>query len=149
MGVLTSRASDIYLSDEELCEAIGYLATPGRMIRIEAQVPYAKKTEFERAYPGQNYYWMEPWANKQSYQLRILMNRSRNCPAFLASHITAGGGSTADGCISRGLFVENLVEYFGFRFQDDYQDVNRIRNCVQNRFPTLMMYFDRGYNIPL
>lgn len=149
MGVLTKRASDIYLNNQELCEALGYLATPGRMIRIEAQVPYAKKDQFEKVYPGQKYYWMEEWANKQSYQLRIMMNMTRNCPLFLKKHITAGGGNTGNGCISRGLFVENIVENFGFRFQDDYQDTQFIRKCVESRFPTLISYFDKGFNTPL
>lgn len=149
MGVLTSRASDIYLSNDKLCEALGYLATPGRMIRIEAQVPYAKKGEFERTYPGQEYYWMEPWANKQSYQLRIILNTTKNCPPFLASQITEGGGVTAVGCISRGLFVENMVENYGFNFQVDYQNTNRIRTIVETRFPQLISYFDKGYNTPL
>ena len=31
MGILTRRATDIQLKDEQLCEAVGYLATPGRM----------------------------------------------------------------------------------------------------------------------
>ena len=149
MGVLTNRASNIYLTDQELCEALGYLATPGRIIRIEAQVPYKKKDEFERVYPGQNYYWMQPWANKQSYQLRVMMNSIRNCPQFLLNHITLGGGNTGAGCISRGLFVENMVENFGFRFEDNYQNTTLIRQCVASRFPTLISYFDKGFNTPL
>lgn len=149
MGVLTSRASDIYLSDQELCEAVGYLARPGRIIRIEAQVPHAKNHEFEREYPGQDYYWMESWANKQSYQLRIMMNTTRNCPSFLARHITAGGGASSAGCISRGLFVERLVGDFGFKFQTEYQDTAQIRACVEARYPRLVSYFDKGYNTPL
>lgn len=52
-GVLTKRASNIYLSDEQLCEALGYLATLGRMIRIEVQVPHAKEAEFRKVYLGQ------------------------------------------------------------------------------------------------
>ena len=37
--VLTSRAMDIITTEEELCFILGYLATPGRIKYIEAQVP--------------------------------------------------------------------------------------------------------------
>ena len=49
MGVLTNRATDIVLTVPEFCEAMGYLATPGRMLRIEAQVPYGKDAIFQRS----------------------------------------------------------------------------------------------------
>lgn len=149
MGVLTERATDIYLSDAELCEALGYLVTPGRMIRIEAQVPYKKTEKFENAYPGQDFYPMESWANKQSFQLRIMLNTAENCPEFLAEHITVGGGNTGAGCISRGRFVERMVEKFGFQFQTDHQDTRKIRRLVEAQYPTLIDFFDRGYNTPL
>ena len=147
MGVLTLRASDIDLVDEQLCEAVGYLSTPGRIIRIEAQVPYSKIEEFKKAYPRQQFYAMEPWANKQSYQFRILMNSIKNCPEFLLEHITCGGGQTAVGCISRGLFVEKLVEKFGFKFQVEYQNTKEIIKCVEKEFPELMEYFYKGFNL--
>lgn len=145
MGVLTNRASDIYLTDEELCEAIGYLATPGRM-KIEAQVPNGKEDIFENEYPGQDYYQMLPTSDKQSFQLRIMLNTTRNCPGFLSSEITSGGGYNSPGCISRGLFVERLVGEFGFEFTVDYQDVDRIRRMVSLRYPHLMNCFDKGFN---
>lgn len=146
MGVLTPRASDIYLTDVELCEAIGYLATPGRM-RIEAQVPYGKELIFERAYPGQQYYPMLPSSDKQSFQLRIMMNTIVNCPPFLRRELSAGGGNTSPGCISRGLFVEKLVEKYGFKFTVDSQDVDLIRERVRFYFPNLMIYFERGFSL--
>ena len=47
--VLTNRAMDIITSEEELCFILGYLATPGRIKYIEAQVPYGKETMFQNA----------------------------------------------------------------------------------------------------
>lgn len=145
MGILTDRASDIYLNDAQLCEAMGYLATPGRM-RIEAQVPCGKEFIFEREYPGQSYDNMLPTSDKRSFQLRIMMKNTMHCPDFLWDHITAGGGSNTPGCISRGKFVERLVGEYGFRFTEDYQDVNTIRRNVQRRHPECLSYFDKGYN---
>ena len=146
MGVLTSRATDISLSNAQLAEALGYLATPGRM-RIEAQVPYGKERIFEREYPGQEYYSMLPSSDKQSFQLRIMMNTIANCPGFLLKEITAGGGYDSPGCISRGLFVERIVEDYGFQFTVDYQDVDSIRECVRNHLPRNINDFERGFRL--
>lgn len=148
MGILTRRATDIQLEDEQLCEAVGYLATPGRM-RIEAQVPYGKEKIFESAYPGQKYDSMLRTSDKQSFQLRIMLKNRANCPTYLAKEITAGGGLNTAGCISRGLFVERLVNEFGFRFTDDKQDVEIIRRNVKKKFPEYFNYFEQGYNIPM
>ena len=148
MSILTSRATDISLSDAQLCEAMGYLATPGRM-RIEAQVPYGKEKIFEKEYPEQGYYHMKCSSDKQSFQLRIMMNSTSNCPDFLRKEITAGGGTNSPGCISRGLFVEKIVGEYGFRFTDEQQPIGIIRNNVQRHFPQLIDYFDKGFNIPL
>ena len=92
MAILTNRATDIYLNNAQLCEAMGYLATPGRM-RIEAQVPNGKERIFENEYPGQMYDRMLPTSDKQSFQLRIMMKNTANCPDYLRSEITAGGGN--------------------------------------------------------
>ena len=81
MGILTGRASDIYLDAAQLCEAMGYLATPGRM-RIEAQVPCGKEYIFEKEYPGQMYDRMRPTSDKRSFQLRIMMRNTTQCPDF-------------------------------------------------------------------
>lgn len=148
MGILTNRASDIYLNDAELCEAMGYLATPGRM-RIEAQVPYGKEMTFEREYPNQAYDSMLSTSDKQSFQLRIMMKNTTNCPSFLRNEITAGGGNNTPGCISRGLFVERIVGEYGFEFTVDNQNVNAIRANVQRRLPGYLSYFDQGYNTPM
>ena len=148
MSLLTSRASDIKLSDGELCEAMGYLATPGRM-RIEAQVPYGKEERFEREYPGQGYDKMLPSSDKQSFQLRIMLKNRHNCPDYLEKEITAGGGNNTPGCISRGRFVERLVGEIGFRLSTDRQDVNQIRANIQHKLPGYLSKFNDGYNIPM
>ena len=149
MGVLTNRATDIVLTVPEFCEAMGYLATPGRMLRIEAQVPYGKDAIFQHEYPGQSYYPMLPTSDKQSFQFRILLDSMWNCPPFLITEITKGGGNTAMGCIARGAFIERLVGNFGFEFSVSQQNIARIRACVQAHYPNNMADFDRGYNTPL
>ena len=39
MGILGSRALDINVNEQEFCMILGYLATPGRVGFIEAQIP--------------------------------------------------------------------------------------------------------------
>lgn len=53
--VLTGRAMDIFTSEQGLCYILGYLARPGRIKYIEAQVPYGKEQKFMNAYPGADY----------------------------------------------------------------------------------------------
>ena len=50
--VLTGRAMDIFTSEQGLCYILGYLARPGRIKYIEAQVPYGKEQKFMNDYPG-------------------------------------------------------------------------------------------------
>lgn len=56
MTILGPRSTDIVVSERELCLILGYLASPGRIGLIEAQISEDRSTEFERAYPGVNYY---------------------------------------------------------------------------------------------
>ena len=88
--VLTNRATDIIVSDQELCFILGYLATPNRIKYIEAQVPYGKERNFEAAYPGQNYDTMKETSDKQSYQFRIILNYNGNCPPKSESELSTG-----------------------------------------------------------
>lgn len=115
----------------------------------DMEVPNGKEYVFENEYPGRDHYQMLPTSDKQSLQLRIMLNTTRNCPGFpgfLRSEITSGGGYNSPGCISRGLFVERLAGEFGFKFTVDCQDVDRIRRMVSLRYPHLMSYFDNGFN---
>ena len=62
--------------------------------------------------------------------------------------MTIGGGSFQSNCISRGRFVEKIINEYGFRFFDK-PDVNLIRDNVEIRHPGCVDWFDRGYDIPL
>lgn len=146
--VLTSRAMDINTTDEELCYILGYLATPNRIKYIEAQVPYGKEQAFCLAYPGQHYDEMKITSDKQSYQFRIILNYNGNCPELLKQALTTGGGAFKNNCISRGRFVEKIINEYGFRFFD-IPDANLIRDNVKIKHLKYIDAFDEGYNIPL
>jgi len=114
--VLTNRAMDIITTEEELCFILGYLATPGRIKYIEAQVPYGKETMFRNAYPGQNYDEMKLTSDKQSFQFRIILGYNGNCPSVLADALTSGGGAFYNNCISRGRFIEKIINEYGEKY---------------------------------
>lgn len=145
--VLTNRALDIECSEQDLCYILGYLATPNRIHYIEAQVPYGKEYIFENAYPGQHYEHMRPTSDKQSFQLRIIMNYNGNCPDIIWNVLSDGAGG-CNNCISRGRFVERLVNEYGFDFFQNI-DGNQVRRIVAMKHPTFLKDFEEGYNIPI
>lgn len=142
--VLTNRALDINMSEMDLCYCLGYLATSGRIKYIEAQVPYGKEKIFENAYPGQNYDRMRPTTDKQSFQFRIILNDTGQCPEPLKNALTCGCGSFNNNCISRGKFIEKMVNEYGFEFFKT-PDVEKIRRLVERKHPMYINNFDRGY----
>ena len=146
--VLTNRATDIIVSDQELCFILGYLATPNRIKYIEAQVPYGKERNFEAAYPGQNYDTMKETSDKQSYQFRIILNYNGNCPPKSESELSTGGGDFYMNCISRGKFIEKIINEYGFEFFKT-PDINRIRTIILKKFPQYISDFESGLNVPL
>lgn len=146
--VLTERAMDIVTSEQELCYILGYLATPGRIKYIEAQVPYGKENMFINAYPDANYDEMKITSDKQSFQFRIILNYNGDCPEELNEALTSGGGPFHKNCISRGRFVERIINEYGFEFFNA-PNPGIIRNIVQRRHPRYLLDFDEGYNIPL
>ena len=146
--VLTKRAMDIETSEQELCYILGYLAAPGRIKYIEAQVPYGKEHMFTNAYPGANYDEMKITSDKQSLQFRIILNYNGNCPIALEKALTNGGGPFYKNCISRGRFVERIINEYGFKFFDA-PNAEVIRNLVNRKHPVFIKDFDEGYHVPL
>lgn len=146
--VLTGRAMDIVTSEKELCYVLGYLARPSRIKYIEAQVPYGKEHVFMNAYPGADFDRMKITSDKQSFQFRIILNYNGDCPQALEDALTSGGGPFYKNCISRGRFVERIINEYGFEFFNA-PNPSIIRNIVQRRHPSYLFAFDEGYNIPL
>lgn len=146
--VLTGRAMDIVTSEKELCYVLGYLARPDRIKYIEAQVPYGKEPVFMNAYPGADFDRMQITSDKQSFQFRIILNYNGDCPQVLEDALTSGGGPFYKNCISRGRFVERIINEYGFEFFNT-PNPSIIRDIVQRRHPNYLFAFDEGYNIPL
>lgn len=139
-----------FSSDDELFEVVGYLAKPGRIVGIWAEIPNDdREADFKRLFPGQHYLPITMTTtsgglpSKFSPQLRINLGDITNCPAILRPAIGKGLGSSIVGRINKSKFVVQLVHFFGFKFGDT-QDVSAIRNKVAEYGYTKA--FKRGYN---
>lgn len=146
--VLTNRALDIITSEQDLCFILGYLTTPNRIKYIEAQVPFGKENKFKNAYPGQHFDPMKSTSDKQSFQFRIILNYNGGCPNDLEMALSSGGGDFYRNCISRGKFIERIINEYGFEFFNP-PNYSRIRQLVSIKHPQYVKYFDAGYAVPL
>lgn len=150
MGILGNRALDIDVSEKEFCLILGYLATPGRVGFIEAQIPEDKVEEFTNNYSEKGYYPITQGETsggnqmKQGCQFRIYFNNVNNCPCILKPYLGKGNGTYCKR-INKGKFIEKIIENFGFRFGHN-QDVDLIREKVSRIYPQYMEDFDKGFN---
>ena len=137
-------------SEQQMYELVGYMAHPGRISSIEAEVPMDGRDDiFEELFPGQTYRPItmgdtpSGMPNKLSPQFRINFSSLRNCPQILRDNMGAGNASCV-GRINKSKFVLTLVERYGFRFGDT-QNTNEIRKLAIDR--GYQAEFERGYNL--
>ena len=137
-------------SDDELFEVVGYLAKPGRLAGIWAEIPSDdREADFKRLFPRQPYMPITMTTtpsgrpSKFSPQFRINLANMTNCPDILIPAIGKGLGSSIVGRINKSKFVVQLVHFFGFQF-GDIQNISAIKNKVAEYGYTRA--FNRGYN---
>lgn len=121
-------------SDEDFYEAIGYIAK--NVSAIEVQIAEFKVEAFEEMF-GKG---INPYIHKSGdigSRFRICFERTENIPKILEDCLSE------DGRITKSLFIEKLIKFFGFKFGTE-QNVEEIRKiAVSNGFET---EFTRGYN---
>ena len=144
-----AQGIDIY-SEEEMFEIVGYMAAPGRINSIEAEVPRdGRDIVFESLFPDQKYRPIEMGdtpsglPNKLSPQFRINFGNLRNCPAVLIQNMGKGNAACI-GRINKSRFVIQIVQEYGFRF-GEYQNVDVIRSIAKRR--GFLDAFERGYSM--
>lgn len=149
--LLGSRAQTINVTSEnQMFEIVGYMARPGRVSSIEAEVPMDGRDDlFEKFFPGQTYRPItlgdtpSGLPNKISPQFRINFASVRNCPQILKANMGAGNASCV-GRINKSRFVLFVVQNYGFRF-GDWQNVDAIRKIATER--GYLADFERGYSL--
>lgn len=124
-------------SEQEMFELVGYMARPGRIKSIEAEIPKDGRDKlFENAFPGQKYRPIEMGntpsglPNKLSPQFRINFADLHNCPESLRINMGKGNGGCV-GRINKSRFVFDLVQRYGFRFGDE-QNLSKIKAIAQD-----------------
>ena len=150
-SLLGPRSQTIPVSSEnQMFELVGYMAGPGRISSIEAEVPMDGRDDlFETLFPGQTYRPItlgdtpSGMPNKLSPQFRINFSNLHNCPQVLKANMGAGNSSCV-GRINKSRFVLTVVQNYGFRF-GDWQNTNAIRNIAAER--GYLEEFERGYSL--
>ncbi len=132
-----SQTIPIY-NEHQMFEIVGYLAAPGRIKTIEAEVPVDGRDKvFEKLFPGQIYRPIQMadtpsgMPNKLSPQFRINLANIRNCPDILKKNMGAGNARCV-ARINKSLFVITMVQHYGFRFGDK-QDFAAIKAIAENK----------------
>lgn len=150
-ALLGPRSQTISIVNERLMfEIVGYLARPGRISSIEAEVPKdGRHTIFEELFPGQTYRPItmgdtpSGMPNKLSSQFRINLANIRNCPSVLRENMGAGNSGCV-GRINKSRFVLNLVQKYGFRF-GEHQDEAGIRSIASEK--GYLAEYEKGYSL--
>jgi hypothetical protein len=154
MSILGNRAGDIHFNNtHDLYEAIGYLASPGRVAFFEAEIPNDnRETAFRNQFPGQSYCLIIQGTTsggnpmKYTVQYRIYLDSIVNCPQTLWNNL--GNGRNCAARINKSAFVEKLVDEYGFKFgKGIVQNSVHIRSIISRKYPLYLVDFDRGYNL--
>ncbi len=140
------------MNAQEFFECLGYLASPQRETKLDAEVPEKARERFEKRYynltgvrpipDNHNYYILHPDADKWGVELRIYFIANDNVPRPLnRMKVTPRPGTKYNDRINDNKFIWKLIEY-GFRLGDS-QDLNLIRSKVP---PQYMTDFNKGLN---
>jgi hypothetical protein len=127
------------LPDEIRQEIIGYLAQPGIIANITAEVPAKKCAEFEEKYGVTPY----PVNSEHKYgdQYRIYLSDPDDCPNVLKAALDQKYGRLND-----TVFIRELVDEYGFAFFQPKQDIRSIHSKAKAKGGIGYESFLKGFN---
>ena len=136
-----------WTTSEMMFEAIGYLACPGVVAKIEAMVPADRLEKFKYKYKGlysDEYPYVVKAGSKYGEQLRLYLNDNDGCPPFLREHLDSKYGIR----LNDTSFISHIVRVLGFRITNSPQDSNHIHETVRSIYEGKLEYaaFLKGYN---
>ena len=133
MGKISSLPEDVRQ------ELIGYLAQPGIITSITAEVPKKKCAEFESKYGVMPY----PVSSEKKYgdQFRIYFADPDGCPDILKNALDKKYSRLND-----TTFIRELVDDYGFSFFQPLQDSGRIKEKAKAKGPKSYASFMKGFN---
>lgn len=117
-----------WTSEKDKFEAIGFLARPGVVDSISAQVQHKYIEKFKERFAGKysKEYPYDVGENKYGYQYRIDINHAEGCPKELLTHLEGKYKLR----LENNDFIRELVEKYGFVFTNSNQDSREIFNKV-------------------
>lgn len=132
-------------SDKEKYEAIGFLARPGVVDRISAQVQTKYINKFKARFAGKYSpeYPYDVGDNKRGYQYRIDINHTEGCPSGLLKYITGKYALR----LENNDFIRDLVDNYGFMFTNGAQNSNYIYNIIGAMGGNKFKWFKNTYCI--
>lgn len=127
------------LPDDVRHEIIGYLAQPGIIANITAEVPVKKCAEFEEKYGVTPY----PVNSEHKYgdQYRIYLSDPDGCPDILKNALDLNYGRLND-----TVFIRELVDEYGFSFFQATQDSRAIQERAKAASGESYTSFLKGFN---
>jgi hypothetical protein len=144
------------MTQNEFFEALGYLASPNRICKLDVELPATKEQAFKAKYAGlsglvsnvdqHNFYLWPKGTNKWSIELRIYFSADNrnNIPIAIRDMVVSPrfSKSAHNRRINNNKFIWELIKY-GFLLRDN-QEADRIRNRVPDRF---LPDFERGFSL--
>jgi hypothetical protein len=151
-GFISSRCHSLdFQSNESLFETIGYLAKPGVVVGIWAEIPHSALTEFTGNFPKETVMPItqgttpQGMSNKFGVQCRLNLGYVDNCPLVLKSHLAKGLGKKIVNRLNNTRFVLDLVKFFGFHFGNEKQQFANIKEIASEY--GYLDEFMNGYNL--
>jgi len=127
------------LPDDIRQELIGYLAQPGVISSITAEVPMKRCAEFE------DKYGVKPYAissgKKYGDQYRIYLSDPDDCPEILKAALDQRYGRLND-----TVFIRELIDEYGFTFFSPRQNSAAILQRAKEKGESVCATFLNGFN---
>lgn len=140
-----SKQKISWTTDKEKFEAIGFLARPGVVDRISAQVQSKYVNRFKTRFAGKYMpeYPYDVGNNKRGYQYRIDINYIEGCPVELLGYITGKYALR----LENNDFIRDLVDNYGFIFTNGEQNSANIYNIMSAIGGAEFEWFKNAYHI--
>ena len=142
------------MNRSEFFEILGYLSSPHRRCKLDAEMHSRTQRKFESKYSrltgitptvdDHNYYILHQGADKWGVELRVYFDSDQSSvPQIIRNMIRSSRpGEPRNSRINDNKLIWRLIEY-GFLL-NDIQNINRIRSYVPIQYIT---DFERGFSL--
>jgi len=142
------------MNQNEFFEALGYLSSPQRNCKLDAEMHLGSQTRFESEYSHltgiipvadyHNYYILHEGADKWGVELRIYFDSNEaSIPQIIRNMVRSSRpGEPRNSRINDNKLIWKFIEH-GFLL-NDLQDIARIRSKIPAQF---LANFERGFSL--